>query len=101
VCDGSTRAPDHVASSLPLVPAPTGPDPDGVDVSEDVVNPALTMRYGEVDRDYAHRMATMPPEQDGPVWMVNLMRYPERAEYADRRPTDLTGWQADEELVEP
>jgi hypothetical protein len=70
-------------------------------VSEDVVNPALTMRYGEVDRDYAHRVATMPPEQDGPVWMVNLMRYPGRSEYADGRPTDLTGWQADEELVEP
>lgn len=65
-------------------------------MSEDVVNPALTMRYGEVDREYAHRMATMPPEQDGPVWMVNLMRYRERAEYADGRPTDLTGWQADD-----
>ena len=65
-------------------------------MSEDVVNPALTMRYGEVDREYAHRMATMPPEQDGPVWMVNPMRYREQAEYADGRTTDLSGWQADD-----
>jgi hypothetical protein len=54
------------------------------------------MRYGSVDPEYAERLASTPPDQDGPVWMVNLMRYRERAEYADGRPTELTGQQADD-----
>lgn len=33
-------------------------------------------RYGTVDRDYGMKLATTPPEVDGPVWMINLMRYP-------------------------
>jgi hypothetical protein len=65
-------------------------------MGEQVVNEALTMRYGRVDLDYAQRMAEMPADLDGPVWMVNLMRYRERAEYADGRESDLTGWQADD-----
>jgi uncharacterized protein (DUF1330 family) len=39
--------------------------------------------YGTVDREYAIRLATTPPDEDGPVWMVNLMHYHERAAYAD------------------
>jgi hypothetical protein len=65
-------------------------------VSDDVVNPALTMRYGAVDEDLARAMADTAPEDDGPVWMVNLMRYRPLAEYADGRPTELTGVQADD-----
>jgi hypothetical protein len=64
-------------------------------VSDDVVNPALTMRYGSVDPDYAARLAVAGEDQ-GPVWMVNLMRYREQADYADGRPSELTGWQADD-----
>ena len=41
--------------------------------------------YGRIDRDYGIRLATTAPEDDGPVWMVNLMRYKERAEYTDGR----------------
>ena len=67
--------------------------PSGAD---GVVNADLTMRYGSVDPEYAERLASTPPDQDGPVWMVNLMRYRERAEYADGRSTDLTGQQADD-----
>jgi len=52
--------------------------------------------YGTIDRAYAARLDALPPEEDGPVWMVNLMRYRERAEYADGRPTDLTGREADD-----
>ena len=29
-------------------------------------------RYGKVDKGYAIRMATCAPEDDGPIWMVNL-----------------------------
>lgn len=31
--------------------------------------------YGQVDHDYGRRLATTDPADDGPVWMVNLMRY--------------------------
>lgn len=38
--------------------------------------------YGTVDREYAMRLATTPSDEDGPVWMVNLMHYHERAQYS-------------------
>lgn len=34
------------------------------------------------------------PGPDGPIYMVNLLKFKERAEYADGRETDLTGAQA-------
>jgi hypothetical protein len=41
--------------------------------------------FGTIDYQFAGRMATTPPEDDGPVWMVNFMRYKQRADYgADR-----------------
>ncbi|MEM7322117.1 MAG: hypothetical protein AAF531_03435 [Actinomycetota bacterium] len=52
--------------------------------------------YGQVDMEYGARLATTSPEDDGPVWMVNLMRYRERAQYADGRETTLTGREADD-----
>lgn len=39
--------------------------------------------YGVVDRDYGRRLATTDPADDGPVWMVNLMKYHEVASYPD------------------
>ena len=57
---------------------------------------ARTVRYGSIDPQYATRLATTPPERDGPVWMVNLMSYRDRAEYADGRETTLTGRDADD-----
>lgn len=39
-------------------------------------------RYGTVDREYGRVLAGTPPEEDGPVWMVNLMKYREVADYA-------------------
>ena len=52
--------------------------------------------YGIIDAAYARRLATVDPADDGPIWMVNLMRYRERAVYADGRETDLTGREADD-----
>ena len=43
------------------------------------------LRYGLVDREYGIQLATTPPADDGPVWMVNLMKYREVADYADGR----------------
>ena len=34
------------------------------------------------------------PGPDGPIYMVNLLKFRDRAEYADGRETDLTGEQA-------
>ena len=31
------------------------------------------------------RLATAPADEDGPVWMVNLMKYRPTADYADGR----------------
>jgi uncharacterized protein (DUF1330 family) len=56
----------------------------------------MTPRYGRVDRDYAIRLATTPPDDDGPVWMVNLMKYRDVADYADGRPSSISGRAADD-----
>ena len=36
----------------------------------------------------------MEPGPDGPIHMVNLLKFKERAEYEDGRPTDLSGREA-------
>ena len=36
----------------------------------------------------------MEPDDGSPVYMVNLLKYKEKAEYADGRETDLTGREA-------
>jgi hypothetical protein len=52
-------------------------------------------RYGQVDRDYAVRLASTPPGDDGPVWMVNLMKYRDTADYGDGSST-ISGREADD-----
>ena len=53
-------------------------------------------RYGQVDLDYGMKLATTPPDQDGPIWMVNLMKYRERADYADGGERSISGREADD-----
>jgi uncharacterized protein (DUF1330 family) len=55
--------------------------------------------YARIDHEYGAELATTPPDEDGPVWMINLMRYKDRAEYADGRETALTGREADDEYT--
>ncbi len=55
-----------------------------------------TLSYGTIDTEYVRRLASVEPDDDGPFWMVNLMKYRDRAVYADGRPSDLTGRQADD-----
>ena len=55
-----------------------------------------TVRYGTLNMEYGMKMATMPPEDDGPVWMVNLMKYREVADYADGRESAISGRDADD-----
>ena len=54
------------------------------------------LRYGRVDSDYAMKLATTLPGDDGPVWMVNLMKYRDVAEYADGRESTISGREADD-----
>lgn len=56
----------------------------------------LPVRYGAVDLDYAARLARTPPDEDRPVWMVNLMNYREVAQYADGRESTISGQEADD-----
>ena len=53
-------------------------------------------RYGTIDQAYGTRLATTPADEDGPVWMVNLMKYRERADYADGRASSISGREADD-----
>jgi hypothetical protein len=51
--------------------------------------------YGTIDFAYGAHLATIEPEVDGPIWMVNLMKYKTSATYRDGR-SDLTGQEADD-----
>jgi hypothetical protein len=57
--------------------------------------PRSTPSYGQVDRSYGLRLATTSPDEDGPVWMVNLMKYKEVASYADGS-APVSGQEADD-----
>lgn len=39
--------------------------------------------YGQIDRAYGMRLATTAPEDDGPIYMVNLLRYHDVAQYGE------------------
>ena len=54
------------------------------------------VRYGQVDTEYAIRLATTPADEDGPVYMVNLMKYREKADYTDGTELNLSGREADD-----
>ncbi len=52
----------------------------------------LTRGFGDVNPETVQRLLSAPTE--GPFYNVNLIRYRERAVYADGRETDLTGREA-------
>lgn len=56
----------------------------------------LQVRYGTINEEYGRRLASTPPAEDGPVWMVNLMRYREQADYGDARSPAVSGKEADD-----
>jgi len=59
---------------------------------EGVGNP----RYATLNTDYVAGMLSMPAEEDGPIWMVNLMKYREIADYVDGRKSNISGQEADD-----
>ena len=53
-------------------------------------------QYGSLDADYAARLATCPPEDDGPLLFVNFMKYRERADYGEAGDRGISGREADD-----
>ena len=59
--------------------------------------PRLAHNYGRIDKDYGLHLATRPPEEDGPIFMVNLMKYHEVAQYTgDGEAANISGREADD-----
>ena len=58
--------------------------------------PNLKHKYGRIDLDYAAQLATTPPEQDGPIFMVNLMKYHDVAQYSSADAPQVSGREADD-----
>lgn len=58
----------------------------------------LQHTYGTIDTEYGFFLATRPPEEDGPIYMVNLMKYHAVAQYsdADGVETTISGKEADD-----
>jgi hypothetical protein len=61
-------------------------------------SPQLKHEYGTIDTEYGLHLATRPPEADGPIYMVNLMKYHEVAQYTDEATPDqpISGRDADD-----
>ena len=59
-------------------------------------NKGVVHTYGKVDREYGMRMFTMAPEDDGPVFMVNYMKYKEVADYGTDTAEQVSGREADD-----
>jgi len=54
------------------------------------------MDFGTVDFEYGAHLSTIDENLDGPIWMVNFMRYKEKAVYPDGRESDVSGREADD-----
>jgi hypothetical protein len=59
------------------------------------------MRFGTIDMNYAADLATRSPENDGPIYMVNFMKYKSVAEYRDGSDAEggISGREADDKYA--
>ncbi len=58
-----------------------------------------TIRYGRINKEMVGRWLQLAPEDDGPFWALNLMKYRELAEYTDGRSEAPSGREADDEYT--
>ena len=65
-------------------------------MTDETRNKGVVHTYGKLDRDYGMRMFTMAPEDDGPVFMVNYMKYKEVADYGADSDDKVSGREADD-----
>lgn len=58
----------------------------------------LKHAYGKINKEYGFSLATCPPEKDGPIYMVNLMKYHEVAQYdgTNTEAAAISGREADD-----
>ena len=52
--------------------------------------------YGEPNWEMLGRWLHLPPEEDGPFWALNLMKYREAAVYHDGSDRGMSGREADD-----
>src|SRR5690242_7093445 len=52
-------------------------------------------RYGTIDADYAARLASCDPSDDGDIYMLNLMAYRDEADYGPGGERGVSGREAD------
>jgi len=57
------------------------------------------VRYGTPNMEYIGRLASWPEAEDGPVFMVNLMKYRPVADFADAAAGTKSGREADDEYT--
>ena len=57
------------------------------------------MRFGKIDFDYAADLAGRDPAADGPIYMVNFMKYKKVAEYRDGGGEAISGIEADDKYA--
>jgi hypothetical protein len=58
--------------------------------------PRANPAYGTPNWEMLQRWLALPPEDDGPFWALNLMKYRAVAAYADGNPTGVSGKAADD-----
>lgn len=56
----------------------------------------LRYPFGTVNTETAARWMNLTPEEDGKVWMVNLMKYKPVADYGDGTESTISGREADD-----
>ena len=57
---------------------------------------SLEYPFGKINTETAGRWIQMPPEDDGAVWMLNLMKYKPVADYGDGTTSKISGREADD-----
>ena len=56
----------------------------------------LEYPFGSIDIETASRWMQLPPEDDGDIWMLNLMKYKPVADYGDGTTSTISGREADD-----
>ncbi|MFM7060357.1 MAG: hypothetical protein ACKOZL_04130 [Actinomycetes bacterium] len=60
---------------------------------------AKSPAYGQINVETAGRWLQLPAEEDGHVWMLNLMKYHRVAQYADGNAEQISGEAADDKYA--
>ena len=59
-------------------------------------SPRVVVRYGRINKELIGAWAAMAPDEGGPFWALNLMKYREVADYGSGEGAALSGREADD-----